>query len=190
MVKSGKIIVKAVTSILTFILMLVIVIVLYNFIQLKVLNKPYASFLGYSVFEVASGSMEPTISEKDLIIVKMDKNISKDDIITYQKNGTFITHRVMDIKGNYIIARGDANNSNDAPVSESMILGKVIKIIPQFGIWRAVILTPKVFISIVTTIILFSLAFSCNGKPIRKCIDFAINKKAIIEEYNGDVHET
>lgn len=176
---------KWVGNIFTCFLLLIIALVFYNFIQLKVLNRPYATFFGYTVFEVASGSMEPTISEKDLVIVHLGTSVKNDDIITYESNHTYITHRIIDIQGDFIIARGDANNSNDTAISKSMVLGKVVKIIPNFGVWRAVFLTPKVFVSLAITIILFIIGFSCK-KQIKKCIDFSISRKHIIEEYAGD----
>ena len=166
-------------------MLVIIALALNSFIQIKILNRPYAAFLGYTVFEVASGSMEPTISEKDLVIVHLDTAVNNDDIVAYESNNTYITHRIVDIQGDFIIARGDANNSNDTAISKSMVLGKVVKVIPNFGVWRDVLLTPKVFISIAITIILFIISFSCK-KQIKKCIDFSINRKHIIEECAGD----
>ena len=52
---------KFVGNIITCCMLVIIALALNSFIQIKILNRPYAAFLGYTVFEVASGSMEPTI---------------------------------------------------------------------------------------------------------------------------------
>lgn len=87
-------------DILVFIITVLIFFSLYNFISLKVLNKEYSNVLGVSIFEIVSGSMEPTLNVKDLIVVKKTSNISKNDIITYIDGKDFITHRVIKIEGN------------------------------------------------------------------------------------------
>lgn len=96
------------------------------------------SILGYRIFTVASGSMEPTYKVGDVILVK-DINPSKlqvGDVITYLGNqsnvsGMLITHRIIKIdKKNdgtleYTI-KGDANQIEDPIVDSSQIYGKVV----------------------------------------------------------------
>lgn len=184
-----KKIIEILFNIINFGLIFIIVVVLYNLIQIKVLDRPYTSFLGYTTFEVGSGSMEPTISEKDLVIVKLGADIKNNDIVTYESNTIYITHRVLNIQGDYIITKGDANNTNDKPINKTSVIGKVVKIIPNFGIWRAVLTTPKVMISVIITCILFVIGFSCGKKQLKKCIDFAISRKDIIEEFEDEEDE-
>ena len=138
------------------------------------------------MFEIASGSMNTSLIEKDLVIVKIDEKININDIITYKKDNSFITHRVVSIFDNYYICKGDANNTNDAPVNKSDVLGKVVKVLPKFGIWKNVFTTPRVIISIIITVVLFELAF--NYKKNQKFSDFSISGEKIIEEF-GDVDE-
>ena len=155
------------TDILVFIVTILILFSLYNLISIKVLNKPYASLMGYSMFEIATGSMEPTINVKDLILVKITKDIKLNDIVTYEEDNNLITHRVIDIKDDYIITKGDANNSKDVNVSKNKIVGKTIYIIRKGGIIREIFITPKIIISIVITLFLVNYCFSlpaCDNK--------------------------
>ena len=179
---------RLVSNFLTIIVTVVALVMLYNFIQLKILHKPYVNVFGYAVFEVASGSMAPVIDEKDLIIVKITKNVELDDVVTFYKDNTYITHRIINMQGDFFITRGEANNTNDSPVAKNAVLGKVVYTIPEFGTWKSVLLNPKVLISIVFTIILFNYALFSGNKKKPKCDDFGIYNKGIIKEY-GEPNE-
>lgn len=139
---------------------LAILFAIYNYINLKVLKKPYTNILGYTIFEVASGSMSNTINVGDIVIVQLTDKFKEQDIITYISDGEYITHRVIKINDKDIITKGDANNNADSPIKSNMVLGKVVKIIKNVGIWGKVITTPKVYISIFITISLFYIYFS------------------------------
>ena len=188
MIKYKEKIGKIITGILLSIIIFIFFIMIYNFIQLKILKRPYVNFLGYAVFEVVSDSMAPSIYKNDIIVVKITKEVKSDDIITYKDGENFITHRVIDIQGNYYITRGDANNSKDDPVMQTAILGKVVKIFPKLGIWQTIFTTPTVIISLLITLGLFSFVFSYKKKKKIPCVDFGIYRNSIIEEY-GDKNE-
>ena len=158
--KKLKIVSKIFFSVITIALLLVVVMVVYNFFQISVLNKKYSNLFGYTFFEVATGSMSNTIEINDVVIVRITKDIKKDDIITYINDDVIITHRVVEQNGRQITTKGDANNDLDKPIENSMVIGKVVKIIPRLGIWIKVITDIKVIISIMVTIILFGLALS------------------------------
>lgn len=174
---------KIITGILLSIIIFIFFIMIYNFIQLKLLKRPYVNFFGYAVFEVVSESMAPSIRKSDIIIVKITKDIKADDIITYKEGENFITHRVIDIQGNYYITRGDANNSKDNPIISNAILGKVVKVFPKLGVWQTIFTTPTVIISLMITLGLFSFVFSYKKKSKIQCVDFGIYYNSIIEEY-------
>lgn len=60
------------------------------------------------------------------------------DVAVYiGENGTMICHRVVekyeDSDGQFIVTRGDANNSSDTPVNYSAVRGKVVWVIPKAG---------------------------------------------------------
>ena len=153
---------------------IIILINVYSYIQIKILNKSYSSFFGYSVFEVQTGSMKPAISPSDVIIVKSDKNPNVNDIITFKKNNDFITHRVVEKSGNNYITKGDANNTRDSAITNDDIVGKVVHILPRFGIIRKTILNPIVIITLIITTITVHTLFNRKKKS-----KFSIDKKEL-----------
>lgn len=161
-----EIITKFVLSILTCLVVVSIFFALYGLFQISVLDRGYASYFGYGLFEVESGSMAPTIDVKDMVIVRETDKIKKNDIITYELDGNFITHRVVDIKDKKVVAKGDYNNFEDKTIPKKSIIGKVVKIIPKFGIWKEIILSPIVLIAIFFTLLLFGLGFSYEDKKL------------------------
>lgn len=92
--------------------------------------------LGYQVFNVISGSMEPTYSVGDLIYVK-DANPYKIEVgtpITFVLNENLVvaTHRVVEVdeENQHFYTKGDANDTPDAtPVHFNNVIG-----VPQFSI--------------------------------------------------------
>lgn len=166
-----------IVNILIFLITVLTIFILYSYINLELLNKDYVSILGCTYFEVASGSMSPAINKNDLVIVKLNSDYEVDDIVTYKLGNDFITHRVKKNNIKTIVTKGDANNASDKSISKESVIGKVVFVIPKFGIWKQVILTPKVFILLVMTFILFSFTFSYNTKDKRNKIKRQRDKK-------------
>ena len=171
--KIGQIIINTMIVLITIITLFII----YSYVNLEILNKDYVSVFGYTYFEVASGSMSPAINKNDVIIVKLNTDYKEEDIITYKLNNDFITHRVKKINIKTIITKGDANNTLDKSISTESVIGKVVLIIPKFGVWKKVLLTPKVFILLIITFFLFSFTFSYNTKEKRNIIKRQLEKK-------------
>ena len=153
-----------VLDILIILIGLVLLGTIYNTIQVKILHKNKADFFGFTTFEVQTGSMAPTINASDLIIVQKSDKAEIKDIITYEHNGEYITHRVVDAYKDNYVTKGDANNSKDEPISKEQIVGKVVKIIPGFGILRKTILNPIVLITLAITVYIISLLFKKNDE--------------------------
>ena len=151
-------------NIIIIFLILLVIIVAYNFIQLSVLNRPYPIFRGYTFFETTTGSMVPTIEISDLIIVEITKDVKENDIISFMENGEIITHRIIGETDNLFITKGDANNGEDRPIEKDIVIGKVVKILPKYGIWVKVFTDIKVTASILTTLALFGFAFASDKK--------------------------
>lgn len=161
----AKKIVNIILDILIVILAIILLITIYNNIQIKILGNDYASFFGNSVFEVQTGSMEPKISAGDWIIVKYDKNIELNDIVTFEHKGQYITHRVIESYNGTYVTKGDANSAKDAPISKDKIIGKVTKVLPHFGLLRKTIFNPIVLMFLIITCYLISVTFK---KPTEK----------------------
>ena len=150
-------IINIILDILIVIFGIFLLISIYNNVQIKILGNEYSSFFGYSTFEVQTGSMADTINPGDWIVVKNEKDIKLDDIVTYSQDGDFITHRVVETYNDTFVTKGDANNSKDDPISRTQIVGKVIKILPGFGIIRKTFFNPLVLITLIIT--LYSVSY-------------------------------
>ena len=159
---------KYFTNVLLGIVIIAIFFALYSFIQLVILEKDYDNYFGYTLFEVQSGSMSPTINVDDMLLVKLTTDIKKGDIITYKNEENFITHRVIEANGDKIITKGDSNNSEDKIINKDAVLGKIVKIFPKFGKWKKILLSPGVLIALFSTLTIFSLGLSYNDKKKEK----------------------
>ena len=158
---------KTCNILLDFLIILLGIIVLinvYSFIQIKILNKSYSSFFGYSVFEVQTGSMKPTIGPSDVIIVKNNKNPNVNDIITYKNKNSFITHRVVEKSANNYITKGDANNTRDSAITSDVVVGNVVHVLPRFGTIRKTILNPFVILTLIITAFIVHNLFNRKKK--------------------------
>lgn len=136
--------------------------------QIKIQKKEYANIFGYSFFEVATGSMSPTIEVGDVVITKITKDVNKNDVIVYKDGESIITHRLIEKNEEEIITRGDANNSEDKPIKENMIIGQVIKIIPQLGTWQKILSSPEILVLIIMLIIILSTIYAYTSKAEEK----------------------
>lgn len=145
-------------------------VLIYNYVQTKILKKDYCNFFGYTAFKVITGSMADTINIGDIVIVKVknDKEeFNLQDIIVFKQDDSIITHRIVGIEGDNITTKGDANNTNDETVSKNQIIGKVTKVITNLEVWKKVFTNPSVFISIIITVSLFAVAFSLEDDNSR-----------------------
>ena len=119
--------------------MLVIAIILCLWVISQVLSKGYISVAGYSLFRVATGSMEPEMPIGTLLISKdIDiEDVKIDDVVNFRSKeegmvGMVITHRVIAIHKNtdgkvFLETRGDANQYSDIrPVEEDNLIGIVV----------------------------------------------------------------
>ena len=155
-------------NVLLGIITVVIIIGAYYMYQVKIQKKEYANLFGYSLFEVATGSMMPTIKVGDVVIVKITEEVNVNDIIVYIDDESIITHRIVEKNQDSIITRGDANNSEDKPIKEDMIIGQVIKIIPQLGTWQDILSSPEVLSLIVVLIIILSIIYAYTSSSEEK----------------------
>lgn len=154
--RMGEKILDILLDILIIIFGIILLVSIYNNIQIKIFKNDYSSLFGYSTFEVKTGSMAHEIEVGDYIIVKYSNDIKLNDIITYKKDDAIITHRVIEKYNNTYITKGDANNTKDEPVSSEQIIGKVVKVLPHYGIIRKTILNPIVLIALIISVYLIS----------------------------------
>lgn len=179
--------VKYFTDVLLVVVIIAVFFAVYSLVQLTVFDKDYVNYFGYTVFEVESGSMSPAINIDDMILVKLDADIKKNDIITYIQGQDFITHRVVEVLDDKLITKGDFNNSEDKIVAKEMVLGKIVKVFPKFGVWRDIILSPKVIALIFATLILFS--FGCAYTDKKGSMSLEKKKEAEEKEKQNQIRK-
>lgn len=80
-------------------------------------------------------SMQPIINERDkLTVEKVGRNdLHLGDIVVFYKKGSFVGHRIIKIKNETIITKGDNVPFPDKPVVFGELLGKVTKIEGKYG---------------------------------------------------------
>lgn len=122
----------------------------------NVLPMPF----GYGGAVVLSGSMEPAIMTDELIIVKAEAQYFEDDIVVYQSGNLLVVHRIVEIDGESITTRGDANNIEDEPITVDRIKGRVIAHIPYVGAVIRLLKTPAAtVVLLVAAVLMVELPF-------------------------------
>ena len=122
-------------DLITLALVIIVVNLGYCYAQLKVFDKDYINFFGYTIFQVITGSMEDTIKINDIVIVKLTDDVKEQDIVTFRSGNDFVTHRLMEIDGDQLITKGDANkNIDNYVVEEEYVIGKVKFKVPLIGL--------------------------------------------------------
>lgn len=165
-----KIVKRLGIGIVTFVLVLLLAFNIYNFVSVKILKKDLASFGGYAILEVVTGSMEPTIHVGDLIIINTKEvNYQESDIVTfYDVDGSFVTHRIVSINGTEMMTKGDNNNTEDDPTEMDKVVGKYLFKISGAGKLLASFKSPFVLVMILIIGLLFCIFVSIDkeGNPI------------------------
>lgn len=178
---------KVISNLLFIVLGFVLVVCLYSFVSIQVLSHKYVNFFSYTFFQIGSNSMAPAITTNDLIVVKLsDDDIKAGDIITYEDGDTLVTHRVQSVNQTGYVTKGDANMEQDRAILKDQVVGKVVKILPQYGVWFKVLTTPKIIAMICVTLFLFSIAFAYTGKKhLPANADFGIYYSGIQMKQGG-----
>ena len=160
-----KKITRIVVNIFTCLLLVILVLVVYGKLATTFGKNKYPNYFGYTFFEVASGSMEPALYVNDVVLVKITQDDFKEnDIIAFHSEDAIITHRILFIDGDIITVKGDHNDVVDKPITRSQVIGKIIKIFPEMGIWKKVLTDPKIIFAIFITLLLFDFALSYGDK--------------------------
>jgi signal peptidase len=165
-------VVEVISDVLFYLLLVAILAAAVMFASSK---APGKSIFGYRYYDVLTGSMEPSYSVGDLILVKVTgaENISVGDPITFNPGSTddsYLTHRVVEKIENYqetgvtcFRTKGDANESEDPfIIDESRVIGVVKLHIPFFG--YVVKFVQYHYIMIIIFIVLFSVFFTLLKK--------------------------
>ena len=82
---------------------------------------------------VLSGSMEPTLSMDDMIIVRECDEYQVGDVVVFQNGSSVVVHRIVRMEDGMVVTRGDANNAEDAEMEITRIKGLVVGSLPNAG---------------------------------------------------------
>lgn len=136
-------------KVLSNIVLWLILIILAIYVGLKLTNK-------IGIYKVLTGSMESGIHPGDYIVVLKVDDYKKGDIVTYEKDGNYITHRIVKITDDKVITKGDANNTIDESFKKQDIVGKLIfknKILNYIVNYKYYIITGFLFLYSISFII-------------------------------------
>ena len=153
----------AVTRIALLVIVAVIIgINIYSLNAARIAGNTGPMPFGIGAAVVLSGSMEPEISVGDLLIVVEKDEYYVNDVVVYQDGRMSVTHRIISVSGDEIITRGDANNTEDSPITRDMIKGRVVLTIPLVGHLVNLIKTP------VGTLVFLGLAIWLMERSFRR----------------------
>ena len=78
---------------------------------------------------VSGRSMLPAIRPADILLIRAVEStrIAVGDVVLFARAGCLIAHRVVETRAcaHVVITRGDANSHHDAPVTASLVVGRV-----------------------------------------------------------------
>ena len=100
-------------------------------------------FMGYEIYEVITGSMEPALPVGSVVYVSpaAPEDVNEGEVIAFTDDGSVVTHRVREnrfVVGEFI-TKGDANAQEDlAPIPYSALIGRVVFSVPVVGRFLAV----------------------------------------------------
>ena len=80
-------------------------------------------FKKVEIYKVETGSMEENIHRGDYLLIVKQSNYKVGDVVTFQINGEFITHRIIKKEGSKVVTKGDANNVEDDEIDEKAVSG-------------------------------------------------------------------
>lgn len=120
-------------------LLLILSILVFSLVQSRLTGGP-PTLMGYRMFAVLSGSMNPAFNTGSLVAVKpIDPGeLQVGDIITFgSPQGKIVTHRVVGIDthdGLRFVTKGDANGAADSGlVPADRVIGLVVASVPWLG---------------------------------------------------------
>lgn len=176
--------ISTVVSWTIFVLLIIIgVLLIYYYISVRLYATRGEKFAPkFSIYTIASGSMEPNIKVSDVVINTTVKDIEKvkvNDVITFISTadvsyGLTITHRVvgtrlLDDGSKCLVTRGDNNAGEDnSCVKKENLIGVVKAVIPSLGKlqlflssklgWLCLIVIPALYIIVKDIIKIFVMA--------------------------------
>lgn len=186
---------KLIQNVINFVSIVLIILSLLVLLTVVLTRKgDVPSFMGYSLFRVMTGSMEPEIPTNSLIVVKKvsPEELKVGDVISFFSRdpalyGEVNTHRIIEIEqenGKYcFLTQGDANNVPDRyPTPEEDLVGIVVMSTVTGGKVVRLLSNPLIFFPVIFLPLLVLLLKSIYES-------FVVAKKLVREEEEAAVRE-
>jgi signal peptidase len=137
MFKLGRIILVSLVTLTTTLLLTVLAVTVYWHTQ------------GGAILAVQTGSMVPTFSRGDALVVRRiaPADLAIGDIVSYEsalRPGTTVSHRIVyiDRKARTVTTRGDHLAQPDTPIAINAVRGRAFVLLPKFGYVVTALHTP------------------------------------------------
>lgn len=145
---------------------------IYNINAKNLVGNQLPMPFGYGMAVVLSGSMEPTFSVNDLIVVKEAEEYQVGDIVVFQDAYDLVVHRIVNISGDEVQTQGDANNMADEPINLSVVKGKVIFAVSAVGSVVTALKSPvSIAVLIAIAILLLEIPYRREKKQDKDELD-------------------
>lgn len=119
------------------IVMTFVIVCLLLIIIIQKISSNNIKLGGYGIYTVVTGSMNPTLKVKDMILSKNvePENLNIGDIIVYMGeegsiSGKIVTHRIVKKENRnniwYFTTKGDVNQVEDKEINSNQVVGKYV----------------------------------------------------------------
>ncbi len=138
----------------------------------------------YNIYIARSGSMSPAINQGDMVFTgpvngPFSGDIKMGTIVTYERDESAITHRVIGFDGDMLVTKGDASEDADMwPVPISNVKGVYLFRLPYLGYVSNFFRSEIGFIVLIIPVVLL-IAFIIRDmvKQVRKPVEIEKNTK-------------
>lgn len=142
------------------IIVILIILIGYFSVQKFILKNKSINFLNYNFYTILSGSMEPTINIKDLVVTHPKEKYKINDIIAFKHDNAVTVHRIVNVEYDnngteLFTTKGDNNNTIDNDkITSSDIIGSYRFTIPLLGSFILFVSTNPLFVILFLIIII------------------------------------
>lgn len=126
---------RALGNIFLTILVLVLIVYGWIFIDVKLLLKSQPDLFGYAFYIQKEKDMEPAILSNDVVIVQKDAKYTDGDAILYfdSKDSLYKIHYVASIDDKSVTTKCSDCEVNNAPISKNNVVGKAVRKVSFMG---------------------------------------------------------
>ena len=100
----------------------------------------YPMLMGGKLYQIETGSMEPTIKTGSYVIVRPVEEPKVGQVVMFDEAGSTvpIVHRVVAVNagGKTLTTRGDANGADDTSINRSQVKGVVVDVFSRYGVYH------------------------------------------------------